>query len=471
MVAANGNRDAMAEDAAIAGAMRVLGMADARLGFSPRKTHLSSSGSVPGATNYCMARAMSASTLDHADPADARTPWGIVILLGALTAMGALSVDMYLPSLPAISRNFGAPSGAAQATLASFFTGLALGQFFYGPASDRWGRRWPLLAGVALYVVASLGCVAAPSLEALTLARFFQGLGGCAGQVIARAVVRDRFAHRQGAQILSRLMLIMGIAPILAPLAGGALLGLGGWRVIFWVLTGFGGLIAVWMFFGLAETRSAATAAQARSEHPLRAYAALARSWVLIGYVLAGALNSAALFAYIAASPGLLIQTYHIPPSAFGWVFGGNAVGLIGMSQVNAHLLRRRSPEDILTRARPVSILFAVALAVCAFTGWGGEWGVLIPLFLVISSFGFIGANSQAAGLNVDPLRAGSISAMMGGASFGAGAVVSAATTALTTTFPSEGARPMAVVILASILASTLALYALALPRGRRRSI
>ncbi len=403
-------------------------------------------------------------TIDSLDPATAKTPWGIVILLGALTAMGALSVDMYLPSLPSISRDFGAPTGAAQATLASFFTGLSLGQFFYGPASDRWGRRWPLLFGVAVYVAASIGCLAAPSLGALTLARFFQGLGGCAGQVIARAVVRDRFAHRQGAQILSRLMLIMGIAPILAPLAGGALFGFGGWRVIFWVLTGFGGLIAVWMFFGLAETRSAETAAQARGEHPLRAYLALAKSRVLVGYALAGALNSAALFAYIAASPGLLIQTYHIPPTAFGWVFGGNAVGLIGMSQVNAHLLRRYSPETILMRARPISILFAVALAIGAFTGIGGMWGVLIPLFLVISSFGFVGANSQAAGLNVDPLRAGSISALMGGASFGAGAIVSATTTALTTAFPGEGARPMAVVILVAILASTLALYALARP-------
>jgi DHA1 family bicyclomycin/chloramphenicol resistance-like MFS transporter len=410
-------------------------------------------------------------TADLADPTHARTPWGIVILLGSLVAMGALSVDMYLPSLPAISRDFGAPSGAAQATLASFFSGLAIGQFFYGPASDRWGRRWPLLAGVGLYVAASIGCVGARSIEALTMARFFQGLGGCAGQVIARAVVRDRFGHRQGAQILSRLMLVMGIAPILAPLAGGALLGFGGWRVIFWVLTGFGALIAVWMFFGLAETRSAATAAQARGEHPVRAYLELLKNRVLVGYTLAGALNSAALFAYIAASPGLLIQTYHIAPSNFGWVFGGNAVGLIGMSQVNAHLLRRHSPESILTRARLISILFAAMLAVGAFSGVGGMWGVLIPLFLVISSFGFIGANSQAAGLNVDPLRAGSISALMGGASFGAGAVVSAATTALTTAFPGEAARPMATVILAAILASTLALYALARPGAHRDAI
>lgn len=413
----------------------------------------------------CMPRWMTSSpTLDADRPPG--TPWGIVVLLGSLTALGALSVDMYLPSLPSISRDFGAPSGAAQVTLASFFTGLAVGQFFYGPASDRWGRRWPLLFGISIYVVASIGCVFSKSLEALTVARLFQGLGGCAGQVIARAVVRDRFGHRQSAQILSRLMLIMGIAPILAPFAGGALLSFGGWRITFWVLTGFGSLIAVWMFLGLEETRSAATAAQARDEHPIRAYVTLAKNRVLVGYTLAGALNSAALFAYIAASPNLLIQTYHIPPASFGWVFGVNAVGLIAMSQVNAHLLRRHSPEDILISARPISILFAVTLVIGAFTGLGGEWGVLVPLFLVISSFGFIGANSQASGLNVDPLRAGSISAMMGGASFSAGALVSAATTALTTAFPNEDARPMATVILVAIVASTVALYSLARPRA-----
>ncbi len=405
---------------------------------------------------------------DNADPADARTPWGIVLLLGSLTAVGALSTDMYLPSLPAISVAFGAPAGSGQATLASFFSGLAIGQFFYGPASDRWGRRGPLLAGMALYVAASIACALAPSLESLVVARFFQGLGGCAGQVITRAVVRDRFGHRQSAQILSRLMLVMGLAPILAPLAGGALLMVSGWRTIFWVLTGFGTLIALAMFLALRETRSDATAIQARSQHPIRAYLDLLTQRTLIGFTLSGAFNSAALFAYIAASPGLLIQTYHILPAAFGWVFGVNAVGLIATSQLNAHLLRRHSPEVILVRARPLAIAFAAVLAIDAFTGFGGEWGVLIPLFLVISSFGLFGANTQVAGLNVDPLRAGSISAMMGAAGFGAGALVSAVTTALTTAWPGSAAKSMAAVILAAILGSTIALFAVARPETRR---
>ncbi len=390
----------------------------------------------------------------------ARTPWGLVALLGALTAFGALSTDMYLPGLPAIGRAFHAPPGAAQASLSSFFLGLAIGQFFYGPASDRWGRRGPLLFGTALYLAASLACAAAPSLPVLVAARFVQGLGACAGQVIARAVVRDRFAHQEGARILSQLMLVMGLAPILAPLAGGALLAVSSWRAIFWVMTSFGVLVGGWIVVSLRESRSAETAAKARAEHPMATYLALLRHPALVGFILAGAFNSAALFAYIAASPGLLITTYHIAPELFGVVFGLNAVGLIGMSQVNAHLLRWRTPEYILVRSRPVSILFAVALTADAYTGFGGMWGVLAPLFGVIASFGLVGANTQAAGLNVDPLRAGSISALMGGVTFAAGALVSA----LTALFADGTARPMAATILGAILASSLALYALARP-------
>jgi DHA1 family bicyclomycin/chloramphenicol resistance-like MFS transporter len=398
-----------------------------------------------------------------AAPAHAPTPWGVIILLGALTAVPAMSIDMYLPSLPAIGADFHARSGAAQATLASFFTGLAIGQFFYGPASDRWGRRWPLFGGVAVYVLSSLWCAAAPSLQMLVVARFFQALGGCAGPVIARAVVRDRFDHRQSARILSQLMLVMGVAPIVAPLVGGAVVSVAGWRVLFWILAGFGGAIGVWMYFALAESRSLATAAQARSEHPIGGYVALLRQRVLLGYGLAGALNSGALFAYITASPGLLIQTYHIPVAQFGWVFGVNAIGLIGMSQVNAHLLHWHTPETILARSRLASIAFAAVLALDAFTGWGGMWGVLVPLFLVLSSFGLVGANTQAAGLNVDPLRAGSISALMGGASFAVGAMTSGLTGVLTTAWPSGDAQPMAAVILVAILASSAALYGVAL--------
>ncbi|MDR3510553.1 MAG: multidrug effflux MFS transporter [Caulobacteraceae bacterium] len=394
----------------------------------------------------------------------AKAPVGLVVLLGVLTAYAPLSIDMYLPSLPAIGRAFHASPDAAQATLASFLAGLALGQLVYGPASDRWGRRGPILIGAALYAAASIACALAPSLPALIVARFVQALGGCAGTVVARAVVRDRFGHRDSARVLSLLMLVMGLAPILAPLAGGALLGFGGWRTIFWVLTVLGSLIAVAAFFALPESRSAETAAQARGEHPARAYLELLRQPQLVGFVLAGALNSAALFAYVSGSPGLLIGLYGVKPADFGWIFGANAFGMVAMSQLNGRLLHTRTPEQIVALVRPVSLVFAVLMAGAAATGFAGMWGVLVPLFFLMGTFGLIGPNTIAGGLNIDPRRAGSVSALMGAAQFAVGAVASGVTGAI----HARSALPMSAVILACIVASTVALYTMALPPKAR---
>lgn len=391
----------------------------------------------------------------------AKAPVGMVLLLGALTAYASLSIDMYLPSLPSIGREFGASTDAAQITLASFLAGLAIGQLVYGPASDRIGRRGPILFGAAIYVAASVACALAPSLGALTLARFVQALGGGAGQVVARAVVRDRFGHRDSARVLSMLMLVTGLAPILAPLIGGALLGFGGWRTIFWVLTGAGAVIAIAAALTLTESRSAETAAHARTEHPLRAYLELMRQPQLVGFILSGALNSAAVFAYVSGSPGLLIGVYGVKPANFGWIFGINALAMVGMNNINARLLRTRTPEQIVALVRPISVVFSAAMAIDALTGFGGMWGVLVPLFFLMGTFGFIGPNTMAGGLNVDPRRAGSISALMGSAQFAIGAAASA----LIGVIHAKGALPMSIVIVTCIIGSTVALYTLALPK------
>lgn len=398
---------------------------------------------------------------DQIRPADERTPWGLVILLGALTAFAPMSIDMYLPSLPAIGESLGASASQTQATVAAFFAGMAIGQFLYGPASDRFGRRAPIMVGIAIYVAASIACALATSPEMLIGARFVQALGGCAGAVVSRAIVRDRFNHTETARMLSLMMLIMGLAPILAPLLGGVLLALGGWRWNFWVLALFGLACGAAAFFRLAESRSEETAAQAASENPFQAYFALLRQPRLLGYALAGSLNGATLFTYISSSPELLMGTYGISPSAFGWVFGLNAAAVIGASQVNRYALRRWTPDEVLERANLVAVATALALAAAALTGFGERWTVLPLLFVLLGSYGFMQGNTVAGALNVDPKRAGSISALTGGASFGVGAL----TASLAGAFHDATPRPMALVMLAAMVGSALALRFLALPK------
>lgn len=407
---------------------------------------------------------MGAVTSANASSAPTPTPWGLVILLGSLTAMGPLAIDMYLASLPAIGRNLHADPAAAQATVAAFLAGMAVGQIFYGPWSDRIGRRAPILLGVAIFIAASVGCAMATTVEQLLAARFIQALGACAGGVVSRAIVRDTFDHTETARTLSLMMLIMGLAPILAPLLGSLLLAFGGWRLNFWFMAAFGTAIGIAGVLRLRESRSEATAAQARSENPFQAYAALLRQRRLVGYALAGALNGATLFTYISTSPGLIMGTYGFSTAVYPWIFGLNALGVIGSGQVNRLVLRRATTDQVLARASLVALTFGVLLMLAAVTGIGGKWTVLPLLFLLFSSYGFMQGNTMAGALSIDPLRAGSISALLGTVSFASGAIAASIAAALHDGSP----KPMAIVMLAALIGSVLSLRYLALPRARQ---
>lgn len=393
-------------------------------------------------------------------PLTDKTPWALVFLLGSLTAMGPLAVDMYLPSLPSISADMHASPAAVSATLAAFFAGLGIGQFFYGPLSDRVGRRGPLIVGMAMFIAGAVGCALAPSVEWLVAARFLQAIGGSAGQVVARASVRDRFHHQMAARVLSLLMLVIGLAPIIAPIFGGYLLVVADWRAIFWFQAAVSTGVAIWMLIRFDESRPEHILVQSKSENFISAYWALLKQPRVVGYTLSGAFNSGAFFSWLAFSPYVLMTVFGVSKQNFGWLFGLNAAGFILMSQVNAHLLKWFTPEEVLMRARAASIVFASILVFMALTGIGGMWGFLIPLYITMGSFGLVGPNTQAAAMNADPSRTGAVSSLTGGVSFGMGAFISS----LAGILHDGTVRPLALLILVMILLSSAALYLMAKP-------
>ncbi len=377
------------------------------------------------------------------EPVLTQPPLSWLLLLGALTAFAPMSIDMYLPSLPAIAAAFAADPAAAQYTLASFFVGLALGQAIYGPLADRYGRKPPLYAGLALYIVASIGCALAPDIATLTALRFVQAAGGCAGVVIARAVVRDRFDARTSAKVYSLLMLVMGLAPILAPIIGGWILVLAGWRAIFGALILFGLITLTLSWRYLPETRPADTLGSAGIGAALRVYGELLRDRHFIGYALSGGFALGGMFAYITGSPHVFIELYGVPAQSFGWLFGLNALGLIASSQYNRRLLTHHSADALLRRANRATVLLGLGLLAVAAGGWGGLPVLLIPLFGYIASIGFTGPNAMACALADQGGRAGSASALIGTLQFGVATVSSM----LVGLLGNGSALPMAAVI------------------------
>jgi len=385
-------------------------------------------------------------------------PFGLLLVLAGLSAFAPLSIDMYLPALPVMARDLGGNAAQASLTVASFFAGLCFGQLVHGPLSDRIGRRMPLLGGLVLYVGAGACAALAPTIPVLIAARFVQAFGGCAGLVVSRASVRDRFTPQESAQVFSLLLLVMSIAPIIAPLIGSWLLLLGPWRLIFWLLTLFGASVAVATFFGLPETRSEQTAAQARSESPFGAYRAILGEAQVMAYALTAGFSHMGLLTYLAISPDVLVTGFHLSPQTYGWVIATNGLGLVTTNWINRRLLARISYDTILRWANLGSMMASAVLLADAVTGFGGLLGITIPLFFMVAMIGFTQANAIAGALARDPQRAGSISALVGFMQFGGGALGAAIAGA----FHDGTARPMAMVIFAAYICAGVALRALA---------
>jgi DHA1 family bicyclomycin/chloramphenicol resistance-like MFS transporter len=375
-----------------------------------------------------------------------------ILILGALSAFGPLAIDFYLPGFPAMALAFGTDEKHVQLTLASYFLGLSLGQLAYGPVADRFGRRVPLLVGVTLFTLASLGCAFAPNLDWLIAARFVQALGGCAGMVLSRAIVSDKCDAVQSAKVFSQLMLVMGLAPILAPMLGGVLVNSYGWQMIFLSLTGFSALCLLAVALGLPESMPASHPRQPLSG-ALGQYKQLLSDRIFLGHALTGGIAIAGMFSYIAGSPFVFIKLYCVPPEHYGWFFGSNAAGFILVAQVNARLLGKRGPALLLSRAVWVYVLAALALWAVASVHTQSLWPLLVPLFICIASLGCIIPNSSACAMNGQGKRAGSASALLGCLQFS----VAAGAAALVGVLHDGTAVPMAIVIsLCGVLTVTI---------------
>jgi len=388
---------------------------------------------------------------------------GVVVVLGALSAFGPLSLDLYLPGLPELAAGLHASASAAQLTLTACLLGLATGQLLSGPWSDAVGRRRPLLIGVAAYVAASLACAVAPSVLTLVGLRFVQGLAGAAGIVVSRAVVRDLRSGAAAARLFAGLLAVNGLAPILSPILGGQLLHHTDWRGLFVVLAAIGALILAGTVLFVPESHPAA----------LRRPGGLAATWEVfrgllgqrrfVGCALASGLAFAAMFAYIAGSPFVLQDIYHLSPAQFSVVFAVNAVGIIAAGQISARLIARLGPRRVLGGGLLTGAAGGVGLLAVVLLGGIGLAGILPALFLVVSSVGIVFPSGTAIALEGHPSTAGSASALLGLAQYAIGAI----SAPLVGVAGTATALPMAVVIVTCNLGAVAAFRFLLPPPQR----
>jgi DHA1 family bicyclomycin/chloramphenicol resistance-like MFS transporter len=380
-----------------------------------------------------------------------RRRFQVLLVLGALSAFAPLSIDFYLPGLPALTRDLDTSASGGQLTLTACILGLALGQLLAGPLSDRLGRRPPLLVGLAAYCIASLLCAASPSIWIFVGLRFVQGLGGAAGLVVARSVVRDLRSGAEAARLFSILMLVAGVVPILAPIVGGQLLQVTSWRGLFVILAVVDAVILAGTVFWLPETLPAER--RRTGGEAATAFVELVRDPLFLAYGFVLALGFAQMFSYIAGSSFVLQDLYGMSEQQYGAVFGLNALGIVGASQVNGALVRRVGAERMLVAGTVAGTAAAVALLTIVLVGGVGLAGILPCLFVSVSTVGMTLPNATALALTDYPHAAGSASAVLGTFQFTVGGL----TAPLVGAAGKDTAVPMAAMIAAFGIATLAA--------------
>lgn len=375
---------------------------------------------------------------------------GLVVLLTALVALVPVSTDMYLPGVPAVGRDFGADVATVQLTIGGFIVGIAVMQLVVGPLSDRFGRRPVLLGGLAVYALAGVAAALAPSVELLIAARLAQALGACTGPAVGRAMLRDRFDRERAGRVLGYTMTAMGVLPGLAPILGGYLLTLWGWRAIFWTMAGYGALLAAVIAWRMKESLAAPDLDAFRLGRMARNYRALLGHRRYAGCMLTVCCSFGALFAFISGSAFVMIDAFAVPPDLFGYVFATVVAGYMAGAFAGGRLVARLGLEPIVAVGLLLAGLGGAFACLFAWTGTAGLGGVLIPAIVLFAGAGIVNAQAVVGALHPFPHMAGAAAALIGFVQMSTGAAVAVALGALY-----DGtARPMATVMAAMALAA-----------------
>lgn len=381
-----------------------------------------------------------------------------VLVLGLLTALGPFTVDLYLPAFPLISEELGVSATAVQLTLTATTIGFAAGQLVVGPLSDKFGRRMPLILATAVHVGASIGAAMSTDITTLGMFRVLQGIGAAGGAVVAMAMIRDLFGGYQLVRMLSRMALVNGMAPILAPVIGSQLLGIVDWPGIFWFLAAYGAMVVVAASVFIVETLPA----ENRKSDGVRAadrYKAVFSDRIFVGTVLVGGLNFAALFTYLSASTFLFQTTFSFTPQQYGYLFAVNSLGIVSGVQIASRLMRRIGPQWILVGATIAQVAAALAMVIFDQLDFG-LWGVMVPLWFFICATGFMFPSVQVQALTRHGKQAGTAASLMGATNFAFAGLI----TPVVGFIGVATATPMALIMGACILLAMAVLWLVVRP-------
>jgi DHA1 family bicyclomycin/chloramphenicol resistance-like MFS transporter len=379
-----------------------------------------------------------------------KTYFKYILVLGSLTALGPFSIDMYLPGFEDIAHSLHTSVATVALSLSSYFIGISLGQLLYGPLLDRFGRKRPLYAGLALYIVSTLICMQVRDINTLIILRFIQAVGSCAAQVAAMAMVRDLFGPKESAKVFSLLLLVLGASPMIAPTAGGYIVINFGWRTIFLVLAVLGALITALTIFLLPESYAPDRNFSLQPRPIIKNFISVFREPQFLVFVFVQSLAFAGLLAYVSGSPIVFMNIFHVDKKTYGWIFAFLSVAFIGLSQFNSLLLKKYSSEQIIWVALTGQVLVAALFLAGNIAGWYGLPQTILFIFLFLGCLGFTNPNAAALSLAPFSRNAGTASALLGALQMGIGAIASMGIGA----FSSTTATPMIAIMAATSIAA-----------------